>query len=301
LQKDLSRPKDSEQRESPLPGTDTLEGELHLALEEISRLRAAQTSVTDTITTPTPGILTKLDPQGNQLKTFAHELRQPMSSIVGYTDYLLGESVGILGNLQRKFLERINFSAERMSTILDDMFHATSLESNTLKLNPEQVNLYDIINQALQKSSDSMHQKDIDLRVDIPEILPALITDPAALEQVIITLLKNACEVSPQQGQISIRMDIYGEGINLGFGLLQVTNQGGGIATEDISRVFSRQHQNTIPGVGDSGTNLSKIKTLVEALEGRIWVDSLPGIGAIFSVLLPVLPAGSAPDGGNSQ
>jgi signal transduction histidine kinase len=74
--------------------------------------------------------------------------------------------------------------------------------------------------------------------------------------------------------------------------LIQVSDSGGGIPTEDIPRVFSRLYRTDnglIQGVGDSGVGLSIVKSLVEAHGGRIWVDSIMGKGATFSVLLPAI------------
>jgi signal transduction histidine kinase len=74
---------------------------------------------------------------------------------------------------------------------------------------------------------------------------------------------------------------------------LQVTDHGGGIAKEDISRVFARRYRADNPlvqGVGDTGVGLSITKTLTEALGGHIWVESEPGQSSTFSVLLPIGP-----------
>jgi signal transduction histidine kinase len=298
LQKERSRPIPLAYNEPTPQGAETLEGELRLALEEISRLRSAQTGLTEAPSASAPGFPAPTATPGNKLTTLAQELRQPVSSIVSYTDFLFGESVGILDTLQRKFLEHIKIAAERMSTILDDMVHATNVETTTLRLNPEPVKLSDIIKQAVLKTSDQIRQKDITFRMHMPEILPRLMADPGALEQVIISLLENASKVTPQQGQISLRVETRGEGIDQGFVLLQVADQGGGIAPEDISHVFSRLNHTAVPGAGDSGAGLSIIKALVEALEGRIWIDCQPEVGTVFSVLMPVLSTKSTPDEG---
>jgi signal transduction histidine kinase len=73
---------------------------------------------------------------------------------------------------------------------------------------------------------------------------------------------------------------------------IQVTDGGGGIASEDVARVFSRRYRaehSLIQGVGDTGVGLSIAKALVEAQNGRIWVETDPGAGSTFSLLMPVL------------
>src|ERR1044071_9902407 len=75
--------------------------------------------------------------QAEVVASISQELRQPMSSIVGYTDLLLGESVGILGALQRKFVERIKASTERIGNLIDDLIQVTTLETGMNEFNPE--------------------------------------------------------------------------------------------------------------------------------------------------------------------
>jgi signal transduction histidine kinase len=268
---------------------DASEGELRLALEEIARLRAsASVEVGDGPEALPPLPVMSNDERVEAFIALAHDLRQPLSSITGYTDFLLGETVGILGALQRKFLERIKLAAERMSTSLNDMFHVTGQDTTILQLNPELVDLSRMIDQAILKTSDQLRQKRIAMRVDMPEKLPELMADPAALEQVLINLLENAGKITPSDGEISLRLQTKGETNQPGFVLIQIADQGGGIDPQDMGNVFSRLHRQPVKGAGDSGAGLSIVKTLVESMGGRIWVDSVPDTGAVFSVLMPI-------------
>jgi two-component system sensor histidine kinase VicK len=122
----------------------------------------------------------------------------------------------------------------------------------------------------------------------MPDSLPELIADRTALTQVITSLLENASKVSSEGERITLRVEVKGEREEQVYVLLQVTDQGGGVQPQDLTHVFSRLYRAPIPGVGDTGAGLSIVKTLVEALHGRIWVDSEPGLGATFSVLLPI-------------
>jgi signal transduction histidine kinase len=271
-----------------------LEGELHLALEEISRLKlrlvAADQAAINLQTKPNDSGQ-RAETQVEEFTTIAQELRQPLSSIMGYSDLLLGETVGILGALQRKFLERIKASTERMQIMLDDLLQVVTLESDQLQLKHEMINLSDIIDDAILATSNQLQDRKIILRVDLPEQLPKLQADKDALSQVVFHLLKNAGDASPIEGEVLIRTSPYQTNDHQQYILIQVADQGGGISTEDIPRVFSRSYRAdnpTIDGVGDSGVGLSIAKTLVEAHKGRIWVDSEAGQGSTFSVLIPL-------------
>jgi len=126
----------------------------------------------------------------------------------------------------------------------------------------------------------------------MPDELPQLQADRDALGQIFIHLLKNAGDASPIEGEILLRASTYRTDNNQHYVLIQVADQGGGIPTQDLPRVFSRSYRADNPlieGVGDTGVGLSIAKTLVEAHNGRIWVDTELGEGSTFSVLIPLL------------
>ncbi len=270
-----------------------LEGELRLALEEIARLKSLLSEVdrkqlegeSQGEKIPMPAEQTEV------IISLSQELRQPMSSIVGYTDLLLGESVGILGALQRKFLERVKVSTERMRALLDDLVQLATFQNGQVDLTPETVDLNSAIDEAIAMTITQIREKNITLRVDLPERLPQITADRDAIQQILLHLLQNAGAATQVEGEISLRACLKNEDSRENYILVQVSDTGGGIPSEDLSRVFSRLYRADNPliqGVGDTGVGLSIVKTLVEAHGGRIWVDAEAGKGSIFSLLLPV-------------
>ena len=228
--------------------------------------------------------------QSEVIASIAQDLRQPMSSVIGYTDLLLGESVGILGSLQRKFVERIKASTERIGTLVDDMIQVTNLETGLTELKPEPVDLNAIIDNAMSYTSSQVREKNITLHLDLPKKIQSIHADREALQQILIHLLQNAGAVSPLEGTITLKVQTRSED-GQDYVMLQVTDTGGGIPSEDIPRVFTRLYRADnvlIQGVGDTGVGLSIAKTLTEAQHGRIWVESEAGKGSTFSVLLPM-------------
>ncbi|MFN8399057.1 MAG: ATP-binding protein [Anaerolineales bacterium] len=235
-------------------------------------------------------IATKNTEQAEVLASISQELRQPLSSIVGYTDLLLGESVGILGALQRKFVDRIKVSTERIRSLTDDMIQITTLATDLNSLNPEAVDLNSIIDNAMSYTSSQIREKNISIHLEVPKALTSIHADREALQQIVIHLLQNAGAATPFEGTIRLKVQTQNEA-GAEYILIQVTDQGGGIASEDITRVFTRLYRADnvlIQGVGDTGVGLSIAKTLTEAQHGRIWVESKVGEGSIFSVLLPI-------------
>lgn len=271
-----------------------IEKELRNALIEVARLQnqlgEANARILELEKNLEHAPAKKFAEQAEVIAAIAQELRQPLSSLIGYTDLLLGESVGILGAMQRKFVERIRAAIERMRSLVDDLIHVTLFESGLTQLKPEAVDLNKIIDSAMAYTSGQMREKNITLHLDLPKESPSIYADPEAMQQILIHLLQNAALASPVEGEIHLRVEMKQEN-GQEFILLQVKDSGGGIAEEDLPRVFSRLYRAEnvlIQGVGDTGVGLSLAKTLTEANGGRIWVQSESGVGATFSVLLPV-------------
>ena len=228
--------------------------------------------------------------QAEVIASISQELRQPMSSIIGYTDLLLGESVGILGALQRKFVERIKASTERIGSLIDDMIQLTTLETGLVDLKPETVDINLIIDNAMSYTSSQVREKNISIHLDLPKQIAPIHADREAIQQILIHLLQNAGAASPVEGTVRLKVQMRNEEAEE-YVLMEVADSGGGIPSEDLPRVFTRLYRADnvlIQGVGDTGVGLSIAKTLTEAQHGRIWVESQPGVGATFSVLLPI-------------
>ncbi len=275
-----------------------LEKELRQSLEETARLQNALANANMRII--------ELQARGDQsgsisgkdteaVVSIIQELRQPISSIIGYTDLLMNESVGILGALQRKFLERIKASSDRIQVLLDDLLKTSVFNFSPIELAPQPVDIETILDQAIADMTDILREKEINLLMDIPDNLPTFYADHDALHQIIIHLLQNAGSATPPEGNINLKVKLEQSEKSEVFVHLLITDEGGGIPAEELNRVFSRRYNTENPpirGVGDSGVGLSIAKTLVEAHGGRIWVESEAGKTSTFSVLLPVQKPG---------
>jgi signal transduction histidine kinase len=137
--------------------------------------------------------------------------------------------------------------------------------------------------------------------MDFPDSLPAVHGDRDALQQIVIQLLSNAYLASPTDGEVTItarmepdfrlppRNGSSGEVGDVVY--LAVRDQGGGIPLEEQSRVFSRLYRADNPliqGLGDTGVGLSIARALAEMHGGRIWLESTPGVGSTFKLVIPL-------------
>ncbi|MGB9640994.1 MAG: sensor histidine kinase [Anaerolineales bacterium] len=277
----------------PMPEQTTLEEELHLALEEIAHLRNELEKAQENqrlARTQARGL------EGTTLiANLATELRQPLASILGYTDFLLGESVGILGSLQRKFLERIRSATQRINTILEDYLPETNITSHTALANTQNLDLAQLIQKVMEETEPERQSKNQQLQLDLQGGIPALQMDATGLEQILHKLIENAMQATPSQGLISVKVELKQESSKSHYLLFQIQDQGGGINPEVLPQVFSPARREIPTGLGKSGAELSIVKTLVEALNGRIWIDSSLGSGTTFSILFPFMQFESTP------
>jgi len=277
---------------TPSSETEKVEEELRLALQELARLKSAIAEADQKYLRLKAQLDSEAlpDTQTQEVAEIVQDMRQPMSSIVGYCEFLLGESVGILGNMQRQFLERVKQSSARLEHLVDELIQVTGLENGSAPMADTLIDPIDLIDAAIERATPRLRQKNIVLRVDLPEELPQISTNPATLERALVGLLHNAGDTTPTGGEISFRTSLEGDQYQDHYLLIQVSDQGGGIPAEHIPHIFSQLANidgETIPGTSPHNFELPIVKVLVENLGGRIWVDSTPDVGATFSILLP--------------
>jgi signal transduction histidine kinase len=165
--------------------------------------------------------------------------------------------------------------------------------STPFTLTSQNVDVGAVIDQAISEIGSLLREKNITLGIELPENIPQLIADRDALLQILLTLLRNAVDVTPFEGTVVLHTQVE-EVEKYGFQgpclLFQIIDTGSGITPEEIPFVFDlsyRAKHPIIPGVGDSGAGLSLVQTLVEAHGGRIWVESEIGKSTAFNVVLP--------------
>ncbi len=230
--------------------------------------------------------------------SLSQELRTPMTSITGYTDLLLGESVGFIGDMQRKFLQRIKANIERMGSMLNDLIGVTAIDAGQLEIRPTVLHMAEVIEDTIIGARAQLEEKEITLNMHLPEGMPPVEADPDSVRQIMSNLLGNAIKSTPIKGTIDLfaarfeeeaRTDLDSE--SSAFLRISIRDTGGGIAEKDLDRVFERFYRAERPlieGLGETGVGMAIVKSLVEAHGGRVWVESEIGYGSTFHFLLPI-------------
>jgi len=268
-----------------------LEAELKDAQQQITQLQdqlKRPERIASAIETPEVASA-EFDHKREVVASIVQELRTPMTSITGYTDLLLGESVGILGAMQRQFLQRVKANIERMDGMLDDLIGVTTIDAGQIKIEPEPVDVAEVIEDTVMAAAGLFRERELSIRIELADGLPKIHADRDSLHQIIKHLLSNAALCSPTHSEIVLRTQLPPDMSN--FLLFSITDHGGGIAPEDRQRAFHRMYRADHPlieGLGETGVGLSISKALVEAQGGRIWVDSEMGVGSTFTFILPL-------------
>jgi signal transduction histidine kinase len=219
------------------------------------------------------------------------EIRQPFSSMVGYTDLLLSESAGILGAMQRKFLDRIRASITRTESLFEDLLQLLLLPEKIATPPMQPVDVAGIIDGAITGVSEIVREKNLVLHLDVSDDLPPVEIDRDALQQIFNHLIQNAALITPPEKEVVLTAHAPQAVQNMRAMLITVRDSGPGIAAEDQPRVFTRLYRTEGPlieGLGDTGVGMAVARTLTEAMGGRIWLESQLGHGTTFFVLLPV-------------
>jgi signal transduction histidine kinase len=229
---------------------------------------------------------TQLDDLAFQLD----ELKRPIHSIQEHTGFLLGESMGVLGSIQRKFVERIRIASERAAQISEDLLETLKVTQSHQQKEFGAVDLGDLVDVAVSEALEKIKQKHIRLRMDLPDQLPSLVSNEDALRSVLVDLLVYAGKVTPTQGEVYLNAHLEEDNGRVDYVILQITDSGDGIPAADLPNVFSPNYRIKIVDeqqVGSEEIDLSNIYNLVLSLNGRIWIDNEPGKGSTVSLLIP--------------
>ena len=234
--------------------------------------------------------------RANEAKTefvsfVSHELKQPMTSIRGYTDLLLSGAGGELTDAQRSFLETVKSNVDRMRTMVSDLLDISRIESGRLRLEPGEVAIGQVVDDALRTISRQIEAKNQTLVVEVPPNLPPVWGDRNRLVQILTNLVSNAHKYTPEGGTITIRAQPWPDDGPQEFVMCSVTDTGIGISPEDQKRLFTKYFRGsdpTVRNVAGTGLGLVITKSLVELQGGEIWVESEVGKGSTFSFTVPV-------------
>ena len=215
----------------------------------------------------------------------SHELRTPLSLVKGYVETLLD---GAKDNpeVATKFLQTIQRNAERLQFLIEDLLTISELESGRIKMNLQPVQLRPLVGRVLEDLKTQARARKVTLTNEVPEL--AAQADAERLQQVLGNLVGNAIKYGRSEGHVVVG----GQSVNGGTIELHVEDDGPGIPSESLERVFERFYRvdkARSREQGGTGLGLSIVKHIVQSHGGKVWVRSDPGRGASFFFTLPAV------------
>jgi len=225
----------------------------------------------------------------------AHELKNPMTSIKGYTELLQGGAVGAINEMQANFLNTIRSNTERMSTLVSDLNDNSKIEAGRLRLDFKPVEMNELVDEVVRSTKRQLEEKKQTIQAELPAQLPKVWGDRTRIGQVLTNLVSNAYKYTPEGGVLIVGAEIStnrwdSEGA-ANVVHMWVKDNGIGIAAEDQPKIFQKffrsedQKARESPGTG-LGLNITK--SLVEMQGGRIWFESEFRQGTTFHFTVPV-------------
>ncbi len=227
------------------------------------------------------------------LAMVCHELRNPVSAILGWADVLSGESIGSVESAHA--IEVIKRSALLGTKLINQLLDFSRVSTGVFHLNLQNIAIVPILESAIEMTSLQARIKSIELEADLVESLPPIVGDSSRLQQVFTNLLSNAIKFTPHGGRVQVGVKCRQKFIEIG-----VTDTGCGISAEFLPYVFDRFRQQVAETTenGGLGLGLAIARFLVEEHGGTILASSDGiGKGATFTVSLPLGPLYLQPDG----
>jgi signal transduction histidine kinase len=222
------------------------------------------------------------------LANMSHELRTPLNGIIGFTEFLIDEKPGPLKPKQKEYLGDVLSSARHLLQLINDVLDLAKVEAGKMELHPETFAVHQAVEEVAAVIKGIANKKHISVGIEIGAELDAVKLDEHKFKQVLYNLLSNAVKFSDDGGQVSIKARRLG---TRQFEV-QICDTGIGIKAEDVNRLFTEFEQldsGTARRFEGTGLGLALTKKIIEFQGGRISVESQPGKGSVFSVVLPVM------------
>jgi len=225
------------------------------------------------------------------LANMSHELRTPLNAILGLSDSLAEHIAGPLNEKQQKYVTTISESGQHLLSLINDILDLAKIESSQIVLNIHEVDLKKVCQASLRIINELAHKKRQQVALEIDDNIGSIWADERRLKQILVNLLSNAVKFTPEEGKLGLKVQGDREEKRVIF---TVWDNGIGIHESDLARLFqpfvqldsSLARESTGTGLG-----LSLVVQMARLHGGSVTVDSQPGEGSRFTIILPWEPA----------
>lgn len=214
------------------------------------------------------------------LNTLSHELRTPITTIIGSTDNLQANSPKLTEKDKADLLNEISMAAIRLNQQVENLLNMSRLESGFFQIKRDWCDVSDLIHKTLHRLEPNLQKYRI--AVHIPQDFPLVRLDFGLIEQVIYNLILNVTQHTPEDTLITLQAFYESEKF-----ILTIADNGSGFPPGELKDVFNKFHRLKGSRAGGTGLGLSIVKGLVEAHHGTVKLDNLPVRGSKFTIEIP--------------
>jgi signal transduction histidine kinase len=214
----------------------------------------------------------------------SHELQTPITYLEGYAN-VVENKLYKTEEEKNQYLQIIQQEAKRMSSLVNDLFELSKLEEGKLHLQFEEIDLIEVVENAVSKTKIKAEQKELKINFSSAQQVPSIYADGLRMEQILINLIENAIRYT-KKGSIIISLSRYSDKV-----MIRIKDTGIGIPSEDIPFLFERFYRvekSRSREHGGTGLGLAIVKQLVERQNGNIQVKSEVGKGTSFELTFPI-------------
>lgn len=215
------------------------------------------------------------------LAVVAHDLRNPLNTVTMAVSLML-ESTPVERTQERRQVEIVRRAADRMNRMIQDLLDVKRMESGRMVIDVKPEAASGLVNDTVEMLRPLATGSTIVLEADVADDLTPVLADAARIQQVLSNLVGNAVKFTPRDGRITVCAEPIDGGVRFG-----VIDTGPGIPPEQVPHIFGRFWQARPSDRRGIGLGLAIAKGIVEAHEGRIWVESQVGLGSTFYFTLP--------------
>lgn len=213
----------------------------------------------------------------------SHELRTPLASLKALTETLQSGALNDPPAAER-FLSQMDEEIDNLTQMVQELLELSKIESGKVPLLKKTIAPIELVYPAIKRMELQAERAKIELINQCADDLPLIEADPARMQQVLVNLIHNAIKFTPPNGQITVAAEEKEK-----YVIFSVKDTGVGIPEEDLDRIFERFYKaDRARSSGGTGLGLSISRHLIEAHQGKIWVESVQGNGSTFFFSLPI-------------
>jgi signal transduction histidine kinase len=213
-----------------------------------------------------------------------HELRSPLTAIIGFAELLNEEQAGPLCQRQKEFLDHILAGAHHLLRVVNDTLDLAKVDAGKMDFTPSLCDVGEIMRELGSLTRLQTARKELHVHINVDPALGLVMTDPLRLRQVLLNYLSNAIKFTPENGTITMRARVEGARTFR----IEVADDGPGISASEIGKLFvDFQQLDSSSRCQGAGLGLALTKRMVEAQGGQVGVASRVGEGSVFYAVLP--------------